>query len=71
MKISEYVQALEAIEAEHGDLEVETEAPWGRGGARHPEVAFRRILTGRKSRPSFWYPLDPSLSEKGEKVVRV
>ena len=70
MTISEYMRELEATAKEHGDLDVEHLDIDGRWPARQPAVAFRKILTGRKSRPAFWSSFDPE-SERGEKVVRV
>lgn len=56
MTITEYIQRLEDIRAEHGELEVETSDFYGRRcSAFQPDVAFRRILSKRESKPQFWY----------------
>lgn len=71
MKISEYIVALEAIKAEHGDLEVETTGfDLRRIAARKPEIEFRKILSGRNRSPRFWNTWDGDAA-KGEKVASI
>ena len=71
MKISEYIEALEQIKHEHGDLEVESYSDClGRTPARTPEIAFRKILKSRERKPDFWRTYHGE-DHKGEKVVRV
>lgn len=71
MRISEYIAALEAIKAEHGDLEVETTGfDLQRIAARKPEIEFRKILSGRNRSPRFWNTWNGDAA-KGEMVVRV
>lgn len=64
MKVSEYIAALEALKAEHGDLEVTTYM----GGvypAGIPVTAYRLLRTEK-----YWHELHNE-SRKGEKVIRV
>ena len=69
MTISEYIRELEAIRAEHGELEIETYGlSCGRCPASTPTIAYKKILAGRQRRPAFW---SYDLKTKGEKVVRV
>lgn len=71
MKISEYIEALQSIMNEHGDLEVEAiTVNFDREEARSPVVGFRKVLKGRESKPSFFHQFD-SEDRRGEKVVRV
>ena len=70
MILSDYIKALQAIEAEHGDLEVETFFVDGsRRTAPKPEIDFRKILSPRQHKPAFWSATNPET--KGQKVVRV
>lgn len=72
MKTTEYIKALEALVALHGDLEVETGQIWGRDTAPIPEIAFKRVLTGRESKPDFWSEYSSKAeTNKGEEVIRV
>jgi hypothetical protein len=71
MTITEYIAKLEAIRAEHGELLVDTFRGSGiRTEAPDPRVAYRKILSPRESRPSFWDQTD-GLTKKGSKVVQV
>lgn len=71
MKISEYIKELKNLEAEHGDLEVETYF-WGRRNkANPPAIAFRKILKGRERTPEYWNKYDKNEDRKGDKVVRI
>ena len=71
MKISDYIAELQTIMAEHGDLEVETLNYSGyRVSASEPDIAFRKILVGRQSKPDFWWRGEGE-DRKGEKVCRV
>lgn len=74
MKISEYVQLLNAIKDEHGDLEVETNNfNIDRVPQRPPVVDYKAILKGRERNPRFVSRYYGSEREerKGEKVCRV
>jgi hypothetical protein len=72
MKISEYIGILQAIAAEHGDLEVETFAGYGeRLTARPPRLEYRAILTGWERGPRFWSPHIDHESKKGEAVCLI
>lgn len=74
MKISEYIQHLQRLQATHGDLDVETDSTHeGRRTAAPPRIDYRRILQGRERRPEFtssYYGPDAN-SRRGEKVCRV
>jgi hypothetical protein len=71
MILSDYIKALQAIEAEHGDLEVETFFhDWSRRTAPNPGIAFAKILRHRERRAEFWHSLHGN-EQKGQKVVRV
>lgn len=71
VKISELIEKLQNLEAEHGDLQVDT---WNvdrdRVSQRNPQIAYRKILTGRQSKPSFWSVFDGK-DACGEKVIRL
>lgn len=72
MKISEYIRALEAIQFEHGDLEVDTYVYFGRVSASLPEVAYRKILGKRESRNMFWSEYySGDADKKGAKVCKI
>lgn len=71
MKISEYIDALEAIRREHGDLEVDSNNYYGRDSARAPTTGYRKILKKRQTREEFWSPYGCDPDQKGEKVVRI
>lgn len=71
MKISQYITALQALMDLHGDLDMEVlTADCNRNSVKEPHVAFRKILKGRESKPSFWRSWD-ALDRKGDKVVEV
>jgi hypothetical protein len=73
MKISEYILQMQSIMQEHGDLEVETIGAWfHRVSAEAPSVCYRKVLSGRESKPVFWDKYQKNADEvKGEKVCRV
>ena len=72
MKISEMVHLLTQIQAEHGDLEVETT---GWDGARRPSpeplVDFRALLHGRETKPRFASYYFDDIGRTGDKVCRL
>lgn len=70
MRASDYIRALEAIVAEHGDVEVDTFGLMGRSVANAPKIAFRKILTRVQRRDVFWAPWDPP-EQKGDKVIQI
>lgn len=71
MNISDLIERLQCLYAEHGDLPVETwNVSMDRIPQRDPEVAYRKILTGRSTKPRFWHTFD-GLDARGEKVVRL
>jgi hypothetical protein len=71
MKISEYIGILQAIAAEHGDLEVDTLGGFGeRRPAAPPRLAYRLILNGRQSKPRFWSSYADHEDYKGQPVCR-
>jgi len=71
MKVSNYIQILQELQSEHGNLEVETYSVCGdKQEARTPEIRFCLILTRRQSKPRFWYSGDAE-NVKGEKVIYV
>ncbi|MCK9504743.1 MAG: hypothetical protein M0Q95_11245 [Porticoccaceae bacterium] len=72
MKISEMIFALEQIQKEHGDLDVETLC-WDnrRIEARPPRVDYRAILTPRESKARFASYFGSEESRKGDKVCRL
>jgi hypothetical protein len=71
MNISELIAALTEIQREHGDLAAE-DTRWDgeRCDARQPQVAYRRILVGRQSKPRFYESYEPQ-ELRGEKVCRL
>jgi len=69
MRVSRYIQILEDLMKEHGNLEVETYS-YGRKEARIPRIAYRKILKGRESKPDFHNSFDEE-NRKGEKVIKV
>jgi hypothetical protein len=71
MRLSQYIRQLQTLLETQGDLEVDSVSSAGeRREAWAPWIAYRKILTGRESKPRFWYKgLDESLC--GEKVVRI
>lgn len=71
MKISDYIQALESLKNEHGDLEVEKlDVRFDRVAAKVPTMAYRMVLTKRESKPAFWSN-SYSVERQGEKVIKV
>lgn len=71
MNIRELIEKLEALEAEHGNLPCETwNVATDRVPQRSPEVAYRKILVGRQTKPGFWSNFN-AISQRGEKVVRL
>jgi hypothetical protein len=72
MKISEYVAALNALAAEHGDLDVETfDVSCNRVPAAPPRIEYRRILDSRKTKQKFWDRHTTGLAHRGDKVCAV
>ena len=74
MRLSEYIKALQDIEAAEGDLEVNTHSCGGeRVAARTPIVAHKRILQGREKLARFAMPgpFGDAPELVGEKVVQV
>lgn len=76
MKISELIYALECIQREHGDLDVERMNISGdRVPIRPPELAHRAKLKGRESKPRFAefysYENDYETERKGAAVCRL
>lgn len=73
MKISEYILALEVIQAVHEDLEVECLGGNGtRKVAPPPNIAYRKILSKRESREEFWEDwFSDHVGKQGEKVCKV
>jgi len=70
MTISEYIDELKCIKAEHGDLEVHRDSSYGRIQADLPVIAYLKIESRLQRRPDFWHESDYP-SQKGEKVCRV
>lgn len=73
MKISEFIERLEAIKAEHGDLEVDTYDGYGvREQHSGPEIAFRKVLSMTEFDADFWGGEEwEDAGCKGEKVCKV
>ena len=75
MTVSELILALEDIrrtEPDGGSLEVDTYSPsWDRIPLGVPEIAYRKILNRRQSKPAFWSNIIDKEEVKGEKVVRL
>jgi len=74
MKISEYMRHLEAIQKEHGDLDVE-KSNWDgcRCECSKPKLDHRAILFGRERKARFvseFYGKDAA-ARLGEKVCRI
>jgi len=70
MLISEFIQALESFKAEHGDLPVETWMFGGRMEHKGPELAYRKILSGRQWKSDFASEYEPDRFQ-GSPVCRV
>jgi len=72
MTISEYITKLEALRAEHGDIEVESMAPdCSRREAPAPSAQHKKILAGRQHKSMFWSRYTDRPETKGEPVVQV
>ena len=75
MKISEYVRHLEEIQADFGDLEVETvNFNFDRVSARKPTIDHMAILFGRESKPrvASWFKYSPDYEQrKGEMICLI
>lgn len=67
MKLSDYIELLEAILEEHGDLEVQTDSFSSRREALEPKIAYTLILRGRELVPRFWQKY---ADEEDRKVIR-
>lgn len=71
MKISEYIQRLEAVQAEIGDVEVmKQDFAGARITARCPTIGYTKILKGRERKDRFWTGFD-DIKCKGKPVCRV
>ena len=76
MKISELIYALECMQREHGDLDVERMTMNGdRAPIQPPKLAHRAKLKGRESKPrfaeSYSYEKDYESERKGDPVCRL
>jgi hypothetical protein len=73
MKASEYITVLQALVAEHGDIEVRMQDfRCSAKIAMAPKVSFLRIPKGRESITRIWHEWDKSSCDennKGEKVI--
>lgn len=72
MKVSEYINKLQALLNEHGDIEVQKlNVCFDRVEATSPTIAYVKILKGRQSKPAFYdnYANDEFL--KGNAVIRI
>ena len=72
MKLSQYIDALQGLLLEAGDVDVETHSGCGfnRMEARAPAISYRKVLSVRETKPRFWSGSMPEES-KGDKVVKV
>jgi hypothetical protein len=70
MKISEYIQHLESVRDQIGDVEVKRYNYSGLSEARQPQVGYMALLRPRESRPRFWSSYEGEDS-KGDPVCRV
>ena len=73
MKISEFIEQLQKLQAEQGDLEVQTTVVNGeRIDHRGPQIAYAKVLKGRERKPEFIRkgPFT-DVDRIGEKVCRV
>lgn len=71
MKISEYIQHLESVRSQIGDVEVQTVGVnGGRRTAPMPNVAYVKALKGREHKPRFWGTYEDDAC-KGDPVCRV
>jgi hypothetical protein len=71
MKITEHIQRLQEILAEHGDLEMYKESKAEMVWTHLPEVSYCLMLSLRERRAKFWVEYLHTEERKGEKVVRV
>lgn len=72
MRITELIINLEHILKEHGDLEVETYSLLlDRKSINKPEIAYRKILSKRQSKPDFWCKYSDTEEVKGEKITKI
>lgn len=71
MRISQYIKVLKKIMEEHGDLPVEKYGFSGRHDALPPEIAYRKILTGRQSKPDFWSKHSDPIGAMGDTVCKI
>ena len=70
MKLDDYMNYLEKIRRDHGNLDVETDSIDGRKVASAPVVRNRLVLYDTLKKQRFWggdYPPE----NRGEKVVQV
>ena len=70
MKISEYIQHLESVLDQIGDVEVQRYWYDGRSEAPPPQVGYVLLLRPRESRPRFWSSYEGD-ARKGDAVCRV
>ena len=71
MKISELIGLLQAMQEEHGDLEVEgLDINGYRRPINPPRLAYKMILTGKQWKDSFWYG-GYSVERRGDLVCRL
>lgn len=77
MRASVYIEMLQELIAEHGDLEVEKWMPAkGRHEAPAPHLAFRRKYATRRDHTaggvgSFYHPETDASTQKGDPVIRI
>ncbi len=78
MTLDEYIEALQSIRLEFGNLDVEKfTVSTGRVAAPRPEIAYRKVypVEGTKKgfipTPHFWSARYDDEKSKGERVVRV
>lgn len=70
MKITEYIEELETLRKEHGEIEVEKFTFSRRVPAPSPRVAYRRVLGGIEIRSGYWEKHQDE-KHKGKKVVQI
>ncbi len=73
MKVSEYIKALQELQAQHGDLEVYAYKAGAVRKAPEPGVENLRILSKRESVQDYWRKTYSRCTpeNKGEKVVSI
>jgi hypothetical protein len=75
MKASEYIKQIEALIAEHGDLEVMTygmsQMANAAMSAYAPQLAYKAILNSRERQEKFYSQYCDEPSRKGEKVIKI